>query len=114
MEVDAACVGFGPATAGFLTTLSRAVLNSDGTPALESRVMPGFPLQVACYERADDVAFGVSGVATKARGLRESLPDIDPGEIPLAAQIKQEKMSDLDADLMAMSDAVLKQQGRKV
>ena len=36
MDVDIVCVGFGPATAGFLTTLSRHLVNPDGTPAIES------------------------------------------------------------------------------
>ena len=36
MDVDIVCVGFGPATAGFLTTLSRHLVNADGTPAIES------------------------------------------------------------------------------
>jgi electron-transferring-flavoprotein dehydrogenase len=49
MEVDIACVGFGPAMGGFLTTLSRKLLNGDGTPAIESATMPGMPLQVICY-----------------------------------------------------------------
>jgi electron-transferring-flavoprotein dehydrogenase len=91
-DVDVACVGFGPAMGGFLTTLSRTLLGPDGSPRLESRVMPGMPLQVACYERADDVAFGVSGVATRARALRESLPDLDPSEIDFAAEIRSEKI----------------------
>ena len=56
MDVDIVCVGFGPATAGFLSTLEK-------TPNLESAACPGMPLQVICYERADDVGFGVSGVA---------------------------------------------------
>ena len=30
MTVDIACVGFGPAMGGFLTTLSRSLLNPDG------------------------------------------------------------------------------------
>jgi len=34
VDVDIACVGFGPATAGFLTTLSRHLMNPDGTPAI--------------------------------------------------------------------------------
>ena len=66
-EVDIACVGFGPAVAGFLTKLSRSLFNEDGSVRLESRIMPGMPLQLACYERADDIAFGVSGLATRAR-----------------------------------------------
>lgn len=45
--------------------------------------MPGMPLQVICYERADDIAFGVSGVVTRARGIRATLPNLDPTEIPL-------------------------------
>ena len=60
MDVDIVCVGFGPATGGFLTTLSRGLLNPDGTPKVESAVMPGAPPQVICYERADDIGFGVS------------------------------------------------------
>ena len=76
LDADIVCVGFGPATAGFLTTLSRQLLNPDGTPAVESAVMPGMPPQVLCYERADDIGFGVSGVVTRARGLRASFPDL--------------------------------------
>ncbi|MFZ0428788.1 MAG: 4Fe-4S ferredoxin [Acidobacteriota bacterium] len=91
-DVDVVCVGFGPATGGFLTTLSRALVHEDGTPRLESRVMPGMPLQVVCYERADDIAFGVSGVATRARGIRKSLPSLKEEEIPMAARIEQEKL----------------------
>ena len=41
MDADIVCVGFGPATAGFLTTLSKQLVNADGTPAVESAVMPG-------------------------------------------------------------------------
>ena len=40
MDVDIVCVGFGPATAGFLTTLSRQLVNADGTPAIESPSIP--------------------------------------------------------------------------
>ena len=47
MDVDIVCVGFGPATAGFLATLSKQLVNADGTPAVESGVMPGLPPQVA-------------------------------------------------------------------
>lgn len=94
MDVDIACVGFGPAMGGFLTTLSRALAETkdDGTPALESKVMPGMPAQVICYERADDIGFGVSGVVTKARGIRASFPDLDPSQIPMATPVKQEKV----------------------
>ena len=88
MDVDIVCVGFGPATAGFLTTLSRHLVNPDGTPAIESPSNPGLPLQVMCYERADDVSFGVSGVVTRARGIRASLPDLDPSRIPMAVTVK--------------------------
>ena len=93
MDVDIVCVGFGPATAGFLTTLSRQLVNPDGTPAIESPSNPGLPLQVMCYERADDVSFGVSGVVTRARGIRASLPDLDPSQIPMAVTVKQEKVA---------------------
>ncbi len=92
MAVDIACVGFGPAMGGFLTALSRALMNEDGTPALESKVMPGMPLQVLCYERADDAGFGVSGIVTSARSIRQSFPDLDPSQIPMAHDIKKEKV----------------------
>ena len=92
IAVDIACVGFGPAMGGFLTTLSRKLLKEDGTPAIESAVMPGMPLQVVCYERADDIGFGVSGVVTRARGIRASFPDLDPAQIPMAAPVSSEKL----------------------
>ncbi len=92
MEVDIACVGFGPATAGFMYTLSRAMTAEDGSVLLESRVMPGMPLQVVCYERADDIGFGVSGVVTRAKALRDSFPDLDPAQIPMAATVTDEQV----------------------
>jgi electron-transferring-flavoprotein dehydrogenase len=92
MEVDIACVGFGPAMGGFLTTLSRALVDENGMPLLESGVMPGMPLQVLCYERADDISFGVSGVVTRARSIRASFPGIDAADIPLAAPVSGEKV----------------------
>ncbi len=92
MDVDIVCVGFGPAAGGFLTTLARAIVREDGTPALESRVAPGLPLQVTCFERADDLGTGVSGVVTRARALRESFPDLDPSQIPLAAPVAHERV----------------------
>jgi electron-transferring-flavoprotein dehydrogenase len=92
MDVDIVCVGFGPATAGFLATLSRSLLKPDGTPAIESATMPGMPPQILCYERADDIGFGVSGVVTRARGLRATFPDLDLQQIPMAAAVTEEKV----------------------
>jgi len=92
MDVDIVCVGFGPAAGGFLTTLSRELVNPDGTPRLESAVSPGMPAQVICYERADDIGFGVSGVVTRARAIRETFPNLDPSQIPTCAPVKQEKV----------------------
>jgi electron-transferring-flavoprotein dehydrogenase len=92
MDADIVCVGFGPATAGFLTTLSKQLVNADGTPAFESAVAPGLPPQVLCYERADDIGFGVSGVVTKARALRASFPEIEKAGIPMAAPVSEEKV----------------------
>jgi electron-transferring-flavoprotein dehydrogenase len=92
MEVDIACAGFGPATGGFLTTLTQFWSQNPADPAFESRVAPGTPLQVLCYERADDLAAGVSGVVTRAEGIRSSFPTFDPGEIPMAAAVKQERV----------------------
>ncbi|MGA2147640.1 MAG: 4Fe-4S ferredoxin [Bryobacteraceae bacterium] len=76
LDVDIVCVGFGPAMGGFLTTLARS----------------GLSPTVICYERADDIAFGVSGAVTRARGIRASFPDLDPAEIPMAARVTHEKV----------------------
>ncbi len=50
------------------------------------------PCRCCAYERADDIAFGVSGVVTRARGLRQSFPELDPAEIPMAAPVTEEKV----------------------
>lgn len=92
MAVDIACVGFGPAMGGFLTTLSRVLEGKAGDAAFASKAIPGMPLQIVCYERADDIGFGVSGVATRARGIRESFPDLDPSQIPMTQDVRQEKL----------------------
>ncbi|ADU63664.1 MAG: 4Fe-4S ferredoxin [Pseudodesulfovibrio sp.] len=92
METDIVCVGFGPAAGGFLTTLTRGLKREDGTPAVESAVMPGMPPQVICYERADDIGFGVSGVVTKGRAIRASFPDLDLSQIPMAHEVTDEKV----------------------
>src|ERR1700757_4360510 len=92
MEVDIACAGFGPAMGGFLSTLTRGWSENPADPAFESRVAPGMPLQVLCYERADDLAAGVSGVVTRARGIRASFPDLKPEEIPMAAEVTEERV----------------------
>ena len=92
MDVDIVCVGFGPATAGFLTTLSKQLVNADGTPAVESATAPGLPPQVLCYERADDIGFGVSGVVTKARALRATFPNLDQAQIPMTTPVSEEKV----------------------
>lgn len=92
MEVDIACAGFGPATGGFLTTLNQAWKQNPADPIFESRVMPGMPLQVLCYERADDLASGVSGAVTRAQGIRASFPDLDPAAIPTAVPVHHERV----------------------
>ena len=92
MAVDIAGVGFGPAMGGFLTTLSRQLMNEDGTPRIESSVAPGLPLQVICYERANGLGFGVSGAVTRARGIRASFPETDLSQIPMAAPVAKEKL----------------------
>src|SRR5512133_3538173 len=92
MNVDIVCVGFGPATAGFLSTISRKLVNPDGTPVVESETAPGMPPQILCYERADDLGFGVSGVVTRARGIRSTFPELDPSQIPMAARVTEEKV----------------------
>jgi electron-transferring-flavoprotein dehydrogenase len=90
LDVDVACVGFGPATGGFLTTLVEAMSRSPEAPAFRSRAVPGLPLQVVCYERADDLGFGVSGAVTRARGIRASFPGLDAASIPPAHPVTEE------------------------
>jgi electron-transferring-flavoprotein dehydrogenase len=92
MEVDIACVGFGPAMGGFLTTLARNLLNPDGTPKFESPSMPGAPLQVLCYERAEGLGFGVSGAVTRGRGIRATFPQLDLSQIPMAVSVQKEEL----------------------
>ena len=92
MDVDIACAGFGPAMGGFLTTLTQAWAENPADPAFESKVTPGMPLQVLCYERADDISAGVSGVVTRARGIRNTFPNLNPDEIPMAAEVKHERV----------------------
>ena len=76
MEVDIVCVGFGPAMGGFLTALAPCLAEFAITP------------QVICYERADGLGFGVSGMVTRARGIRASFPNLQPEQIPMAARVK--------------------------
>ena len=92
MDADIVCVGFGPAMGGFLTTLSRELQRASGSTSLESMAAPGLPLQVMCYERADDVAFGVSGVVTRARAISDSFPGVDLAQIPMAARVSEERV----------------------
>ncbi len=92
MDAGIVCVGFGPATAGFLATLSKQLVSADGLPAIERTIMPGIPPQVLCYERADDIGFGVSGVVTRARAVRATFPEIKTACIPMAAPVGEEKV----------------------
>jgi electron-transferring-flavoprotein dehydrogenase len=92
MEVDIACVGFGPAMGGFLTALTQEWAQHTEDPAFESKAFPGMPMQVLCYERADDIAAGVSGVVTQAAGIRASFPLLNPADIPMAVEVKQERV----------------------
>lgn len=93
MQADIVVAGFGPAAAGFLLTLAPelAKTKEDGTPLYESKAMPGCPLQVMCYERADDPGFGVSGIVTKAEAIRASFPGVDlTQEIPNCVAVGKE------------------------
>jgi electron-transferring-flavoprotein dehydrogenase len=122
LEVDIACAGFGPAMGGFLTTLTRAWREHPDDPAFKSKVAPGMPLQVLCYERADDLAAGVSGVVTRAQSIRTSFPDLNPAEIPMAANVGHERVLYLldpigasrRSTLMRLGDALLRTAGRLV
>ncbi|HEY1210206.1 MAG TPA: hypothetical protein VGE85_12610 [Terracidiphilus sp.] len=120
MEVDIACVGFGPATGGFLTTLIKAWNKNPADPAFESRVAPGMPLQVLCYERADDISSGVSGVVTRGQAIRSSFPALNPAEIPMAVEVTSERVMYLLDPIGAsrrsltlrLADALLRTAGR--
>lgn len=90
LDADIVCVGFGPATGGFLTTLVQGIQNAEAP--IESRAFAGLPPQIVCYERADDIGFGVSGAVTLGRSIRRSLPDLTAGAIPMAADVVDEKM----------------------
>ena len=93
MQADIVVTGFGPAAAGFLLTLAPelAKTKDDGTPLYESKAMPGCPLQVMCYERADDTGFGVSGVVTRAEAIRRTFSGVDlTQEIPNCANVGKE------------------------
>ena len=92
LDVDIACAGFGPAMGGFLTTLNSKLLKEDGSPTLESRVMPGMPLQIICYERADDTSVGVSGVVTQGKFIQNTLSKEELLQIPMAAEVKKEQV----------------------
>ena len=114
MEVDIACAGFGPAMGGFLTTLTREWTEHPDDPAFASKVAPGMPLQVLCYERADDIASGVSGVVTRAQGIRASFPDLNPAEIPMAANVGKERVFYLLDPIGASRRSVLLRLGDSV
>ncbi len=121
MEADIVCAGFGPATGGFLTELTRGLVSEDGTPAAESQLMPGTPPQILCYERADDIGFGVSGVVTRGRAIRGSFPDLDLAQIPTAAEVKKENVAYLldptgasrRSSLLCAADKVMRLAGAK-
>jgi electron-transferring-flavoprotein dehydrogenase len=119
MNVDIACAGFGPAMGGFLTTLTQAWSENPGDPAFESKVMAGMPLQVLCYERADDLAAGVSGVVTRGEGIRASFPRLNLDEIPMAAEVRRERVLYLmdpigarRSTLLRFGDVLLRVAGR--
>ena len=81
-EVDIVCVGFGPATGGFLAELSRRCAGGSRPPPF-----------VICYERSDDIGFGVSGVVTPARAIKASFPGVDLAAIPMAAPVRHESVA---------------------
>ena len=122
MEDDIACAGFGPAMGGFLSTLTRAWNENPADPAFESKASPGIPLQILCYERADDVAAGVSGVVTRAQGIRSTFPALNTAEIPMAVEVAEERVFYLldptgasrRSALLRLGDALLRATGRLV
>ena len=81
-EVDIVCVGFGPATGGFLAELARRCTGANRAPPF-----------VICYERSDDIGFGVSGVVTPARAIKASFPGLDLAAIPMATPVRHEHVA---------------------
>jgi electron-transferring-flavoprotein dehydrogenase len=47
---------------------------------------------VVCYERADDISAGVSGVVTRAQGIRTTFPNFNSAEIPMATEMTEERV----------------------
>ena len=92
MDADIVCAGFGPAVGGFLTALTQEWSAHPEDPAFASKAVPGMPLQVLCYERADDISAGVSGIVTRAEGLRNSFPNLNVADIPMAAAVGKERV----------------------
>lgn len=92
MDVDIVCVGYGPANAGFLTTLTRAMAQDPAAPHFQSKAVPGMPLQVICYERTDDMGFGVSGIVTEGKAIQQSLTHDELSQIPMAFPVKHEEV----------------------
>ncbi len=79
IKTNIVCVGFGPASAGFLLTLNE-FLSDSGLNSPE----------IICYERADDLGFSVSGVVSKCKSIKKSIPDIH--SIPLLSEVSSEKL----------------------
>ena len=92
MSVDVVCAGFGPATAGFLNTLTKAIQQDPTAEHFQSKAMPGMPLQVICYERADDIGFGVSGIVTEAKGIKAAFTAEELSQVPMAHPVKHEEV----------------------
>jgi electron-transferring-flavoprotein dehydrogenase len=92
MDTDIVCVGFGPATAGFLYALTQecsAMLG--GSESSGGDATCNVP-QVICYERASDLSFGVSGVVTRGKGIKKSIPNIHELQIPMATRVRAERL----------------------
>jgi electron-transferring-flavoprotein dehydrogenase len=92
MDADIVVAGFGPAAGGFLNTLIRGIGQEPEHPAFQSKAAPGLPLQVCCYERADDLGYGVSGVVTRGRAIRASLNGMDLSTLPQYAPVSSEEV----------------------
>lgn len=89
IDADIVCVGYGPASAGFLYTLSKLIHCYQSELGSHEAKMP----QVICYERSDDLAFGVSGVVSQARSIRKSIPEIENQELTMLARIEEEHLT---------------------
>ena len=82
MAVDIACVGFGPATAGFLTTLSRRLADPATARRSRARRRRACRCRWSATSAPTTSASACRASVTRARGIRAALPRPRPRADP--------------------------------